>query len=499
MTSPALPVKIDAVMSVLEPGTVVGDTYRVIRPVGAGAMGQVYEATHARLAGRYAIKVMQPQIASHPGALERFRREAQITSSLRHPNIVHIMDFNQLPDGSPYLVMEFLEGLDLGGHLLRTGPPPLDEVVVLVGQIASALEAAHGRGVVHRDLKPQNVCLVPLPGQPRSVVKVVDFGMSKIRSAAGPLTGERALIGTAAYMSPEQAVGQVDEIDHRTDQFALGVMAYQMLSGRYAFSGESEPAILYQVVHTEPAPLALAHPATPSRRDALAAVVSRALAKDKTRRFSSILEFALAFENASGIVRVGGRARAIFDSREGVPTAAGVGSPLVEPTIFEATPPAMTSGSGPATELLPAAKRSTPWPAVIGGALVLGALAGGWWSTWSRTSLPAAPAVTAVAAPVPVPTPSAAAPAVTIEIEGLPPGAVVQWDDRPAALPITVPPDPAPHRLKVEAAGFLPYDAEVIPDRNRTFVLRLSPQPPPARARRARTRAARPAIETTDL
>jgi tRNA A-37 threonylcarbamoyl transferase component Bud32 len=496
-------------MSVLAPGSVVGETYRVIRAVGAGAMGQVYEATHARLAGRYAIKVMQPQIATHPGALERFRREAQITSSLRHPNIVHIMDFNQLPDGSPYLVMEFLEGLDLSGHLMRTGPPPLDEVVVLIGQIASALEAAHGRGVVHRDLKPQNVCLVPLPGQARSVVKVVDFGMSKIRTAGQPLTGERALVGTAAYMSPEQAIGQIDEIDARADQFSLGVMAYEMLSGRSAFSGDSEPALLYQVVHAEPAPLVLAHAATPSRRDALAAVVGRALAKDKNRRFASILEFALAFENASGMVRSAGRARAIFDSREGVAAApGGPGMAPVAPTIIDVAPEALANvrmdpASAAPTEVMGAAfsppSSARPWTAAIAGALIAGALIGAWSSTRWR-SPPAEPTPVTVTPPAPTPpAPTAITPAkiepvtiepVTIEIEGLPAEAVVEWDQVPATPPLTLPRDSAPHHLRVQAAGFAPYEANVTPDRNRTIVLSLPPAVPRGKGRhRARGRA----------
>src|SRR4051812_28664560 len=377
-------------MSVLRPGSIVGGTYRVVQLVGAGAMGEVYEATHARLAGRYAIKVLQPSIAANAEALERFRREAEITSSLRHPNIVHIMDFDRLPQGAPYLVMEFLEGLDLGGRLHQLGPPPIDEVVVLVGQIASALEAAHRRGVVHRDLKPQNVCLVPLTGQSRSVVKVVDFGMSKIRSAAGPLTRERALIGTAAYMSPEQALGSMDDVDHRTDQFALGVMAYEMLTGRDAFPGGNEPAILFKIVHQEPAPLVLAHPAHPSRQDALAAVVGRALHKDKNKRYPSILDFALAFEDASGIVRAASRTRAIFDSREGVPTVGGRAAATAA-TIPDGPPAQMTTGSGTTGERLAVRRPAPRWPAVAVavalGAFALGTTAGGLWRPRARPAV----------------------------------------------------------------------------------------------------------------
>jgi serine/threonine-protein kinase len=479
-------------MSVLGPGSIVAGTYRVIRPIGAGAMGEVYEATHARLAGRYAIKVLQPQVAAHKEALERFRREAEITSSLRHPNIVHIMDFNRLPDGSPYLVMEYLEGLDLAARLHQTGPPPLEEAVVLIGQIASALAAAHSRGVVHRDLKPHNVCLVPLPGQSRSVVKVVDFGMSKIRSAAGQLTRERAIIGTAHYMSPEQALGKVDQIDHRTDQFALAVMAYEMLTGKYAFWGENEPAILFQVVHQTPPPLVLAHPATPSRRNALAAVVERALDKDKEKRYGSILEFAHAFEDASGIVRGSGRARAIFDAREGVPTGTPGAHATGAPTVLDG-PPSMTTWSRATGERLSGISRMPRWPALL---VVAAAFAGSAfvllrprWRTAAPEPVPAATTpVVVTPAPPPVPPrpePPPPEPPVTIEMESVPPKAAVYWDGRPTAPPITAERDAKPHHLKVEAPGFLPFEAEIVPDRNRTIVLALK------RARGRGTKATR--------
>jgi serine/threonine-protein kinase len=471
-------------MSVLKPGSIVGGTYRVIRLVGEGGMGEVYEATHARLAGRYAIKVLQPNVAANAEALERFRREAEITSSLRHPNIVHIMDFDRLPGGAPYLVMEFLEGLDLGARIRQWGPPPIDEVVVIVGQVASALEAAHGRGVVHRDLKPQNVCLVPLAGQARSVVKVVDFGMSKIRTAAGPLTRERTLLGTAAYMSPEQALGKIEDIDHRTDQFALGVMAYEMLSGRYAFSGENEPVILYQVVHHTPAPLVLVHPATPTRKDALAAVVNRALEKDKSKRYPRILEFALAFEDASGIARVASRTRAIFDSREGVATLTLGGAASIAPTIFEAVPGAMADSGADERRLR--TRRKARWTAAVVAVFAAGAVAGALWSPRERPGPPMAAALPPVAPPLPVATES-----VTIAIEGLPAGARVQWDQRPATPPLTLPLDSTAHQLKVEAAGFPTYETGVIPDRNRTILLPRTPDPPqPPRPSRARAKRA---------
>ena len=488
-------------MSVLAPGAIVDGTYRVIRPVGAGGMGEVYEAVHARLAGRYAIKVLQKKIAVHEEALERFRREAEITSGLRHPNIVHVMDFNRLPDGSPYLVMEFLEGSDLAERLTQTGPPPLDEVVILVGQIASALAAAHSRGVVHRDLKPHNVCMVPLPGQTRAVVKVVDFGMSKIRNAAGALTRERAIIGTAHYMSPEQALGKIDEVDHRTDQFALAVMAYEMLSGKAAFWGENEPAILFQVVHQDPPSLVLAHPATPSRRDALAGVVSRALSKDKNKRYPSILEFAHAFEQASGIVRATGRAQAIFDSRESVPHVPVAPRPSSDvggqPTVAERPQPPTTWSR--ATGELILGMRGRWRPALLAAAVVLTvagatvfALRPRWWAAGEAPAAAVPSPAPALAAPPTTP-PAPVAPvieqSITIELEGLPPEAAVSWDERASVVPISVPRETRPHRLRVEASGFEPFELDVVPDRNRTIVLAMK-RARPGSARGPRGRAA---------
>src|SRR5258708_17749620 len=216
-------------------GTVLG-AYRVLGPVGKGAMGEVYEVGHARLAGRYALKLLGQQASGEEEALQRFQREARIASSLRHPHIVQVIDFDRMPDGRPYLVMELLEGEDLHTHLRRAGPLPLSRVAVIIKQIASALGAAHGRGVVHRDLKPENVLLVKIDGQDGDYVKIVDFGVSKVKSASLRLTKGGAMMGTPHYMAPEQAQG-ADDVDEKADQFALGAIAYELLSGEVAFAG----------------------------------------------------------------------------------------------------------------------------------------------------------------------------------------------------------------------------------------------------------------------
>jgi tRNA A-37 threonylcarbamoyl transferase component Bud32 len=275
---------------------VVADTYRIVRRVGAGGMGEIYEATHLRLAGRYAIKLLRPEIAATPDALARFQREAKVTSALRHPNIVQVVDFSTLENGAPFMVMEYLDGLELAGLIRQSGPLPIARVVSQVRQIASGLTAAHENDVVHRDLKPQNIFVLEVVGHEQELLKIVDFGISKVKDVTSTITASSSVMGTVQYMSPEQARGRVEEIDARTDQFALAAIVYEMLTGRDAFTGNSVSSLLYQIVHEEPAGLADANGPIPP---AIAAVLRRAFAKDKTERFPTVLAFSVALENAA--------------------------------------------------------------------------------------------------------------------------------------------------------------------------------------------------------
>ncbi len=275
----------------LESGTVLQDTYEIVRRLGMGGMGEVYEARHRRLPGRFAVKVLSATVSAGSADFLRFQREAEIASSLRHPNIVHVVDFNQMDGGAPYIVMELLEGKDLAAALEPRRPMPPARVARIIEQVASALGAAHGHGVVHRDLKPQNLFLVPV-GEDQEFAKVLDFGISKVRTAA-TLTDGAALIGTPQYMAPEQAESRADDVDGRTDQFALAAIAYEMLAGRTPFAGDSVPAILFKIAREDPASLA------PLVGDAIDVVIQKALAKNKERRFVSILEFAQALTAAA--------------------------------------------------------------------------------------------------------------------------------------------------------------------------------------------------------
>ncbi len=264
---------------------------------GAGAMGEVYEAQHVRLPGHFAVKLLLPELQGNQDAFARFCREAEIMSQLRHPNIVQIFDFNVAPDARPYFVMEYLQGRDLEARL-RVGPLSLPAVTRIVGAVSSALALAHAHGVVHRDLKPANIFLATVDGQTDELVKVLDFGISKVRAAAAQISRAVDLLGTPSYMAPEQARGQTDAIDGRTDQFALATIAYRMLTGQDPFQGDDTAAVLYQVVHEDPPPLSMFLPPGWDTA-ALQTVLDRALAKRPEQRFGGMMELARAFEDAA--------------------------------------------------------------------------------------------------------------------------------------------------------------------------------------------------------
>ncbi len=370
----------------LDAGTVLHGTYEIVRPIGKGGMGDVYEARHTRLPGRFAIKVLTG-VVGRGGANEflRFRREAEVASALRHPNIVQVIDFNHMDDGSPYIVMELLDGYSLAADLDRVGHFSPGRALHIVAQIAAGLAAAHGKGIVHRDLKPQNVLFIPLCGTEGDFVKIVDFGISKVKTAV-TLTDEARLMGTPQYMSPEQARSRPDEVDGSTDQFALAAMTYEMLSGRLAFHADSVPATLLKITNEDPPPLA---EVPPPMGPAIEAVLHKAMAKEKESRFASILEFSDALALAiSGVVK---------GERAGFAT--GRSSPRVDAG-------ASTVQAAPARQPADGAKKPRRARlAGVAGAAVLALAAAGWTLRLSPEPIAAAPApasaVVASAAPAP--------------------------------------------------------------------------------------------------
>jgi serine/threonine-protein kinase len=276
-------------------GTVLEGAYRITRLIGEGGMGAVYEAVQLRLEKRVAIKLMARHLAANREAVARFHREAEITSRLGHPHLVGVVDFGQAETGEPYLVMEYLEGEDLDQRLRRVRRMPIEAVVRVVRQVASALSAAHAQGIVHRDLKPANIFLVQVPGE-TDFVKVLDFGVSKMMAARTRLTNAAVAMGTPVYMSPEQATGQSDAIGHQVDQWALACIAWEMLLGTPPFVADDPLALLYQITKIEPHPLT---PRLPGLAPAAEEELRRALSKRPAERFPSIRDFARAFEAAA--------------------------------------------------------------------------------------------------------------------------------------------------------------------------------------------------------
>ncbi|MBI5609565.1 MAG: serine/threonine protein kinase, partial [Deltaproteobacteria bacterium] len=274
----------------LGPGSVVGGTWIIERLLGKGGMGAVWLARHQRLQNkRTAIKVLLGT-GLRDEAYVRFAREAEIATRIGHPNIVDVLDLAALESGEPYIVLEYLQGEVLRDRLRRKGSLSWDEVVSITRQIGSALLAAHRHEVVHRDLKPENVFLVPTDsgGTIRDHVKVLDFGISKLRGSQTLQTQEAVLLGTPQYMAPEQASGRNHEVDARSDQFALGVMVYEMLTGTPPWVADTPLGLLFQVVHAP----------TPSLPTSLVQVpqtavhaIEKALAKQASERFADVGAF----------------------------------------------------------------------------------------------------------------------------------------------------------------------------------------------------------------
>ena len=277
-------------------GQVLGDTYRLVRRIGEGGMGEIYEASHARIERRFAVKILRMRRTESSDMVARFKREAMLGSRLGHDHIVKVVDFAHTDDAYPYIVMELLEGENLGQRLTRKGRLPLEQALSITRQVGLALSSAHAEKVVHRDLKPDNIFLCKRQGG-GILVKVMDFGISKVTSSDSIVTEQYAVLGTPAYMSPEQADGRVEDIDLRTDVYSLAVVLYHMLSGKVPFRGDKVSAILYQVVHNLPPPLHKVRNDLPAE---LSSVVQRAIQKRRADRQQSMDELAADLERAMG-------------------------------------------------------------------------------------------------------------------------------------------------------------------------------------------------------
>jgi serine/threonine-protein kinase len=268
-------------------GQLVGN-YRVLSPLGEGGMGAVYLAEHPVIERRAAVKVLHADLATQPEVVQRFWNEARAATAIGHPGIVQVIDFGQTADGQPYLLMEFLDGRSLTQTIKEEGPLAPARAIFIADQIADALAAAHAKSIVHRDLKPDNVFVLG------NRVKVLDFGIAKLEQAEAGRTRTGMVLGTPAYMAPEQCEGRPD-VDARADVYAMGIVLFEMLTGRLPFSGTFGELVVAHLTVAPPLPSSL-NPAVPA---ALDAVVVKALAKLPEQRFAGMVELQAALRAAA--------------------------------------------------------------------------------------------------------------------------------------------------------------------------------------------------------
>ncbi|MBS2016646.1 MAG: serine/threonine protein kinase [Deltaproteobacteria bacterium] len=281
----------------VEVGQVISSKYKLLRLLGDGGMGSVYEAEHLRLGTRVAIKVLHAELARRSGLVERFLQEARVSAQIRSPHVVHVTDVESTPEGVAYLVMELLQGEPLSNVERRERTLSVGTACEYASQILRALEAAHALGVIHRDLKPDNVFVTFEGGRP--VLKLIDFGIAKLKQdtpgAQKNLTVAGMLMGTPEYMAPEQAYS-ADKVDVRADLYAVGVMLYEMLAGTTPATGADPRVVVAKVERGDITPLITAAPNVPRE---VAGLVHRAMAPRPEMRFASATEMRLALEGAA--------------------------------------------------------------------------------------------------------------------------------------------------------------------------------------------------------
>jgi hypothetical protein len=278
-------------------GDIIDGKYRIVRLLGEGGMGAVYEGENARIHRRVAIKVLHGEVASNEEAMTRFEREAQAAGRIGSEHIVEVLDLGDLPGGERYMVMEFLEGEALADRIERGRIAPRDIALLMVDML-EGLKAAHAAGIIHRDLKPDNVFLLSNRGGKKDFVKIVDFGISKFNTMGGEFSMTRtgAVMGTPYYMAPEQAKGG-KAVDHRVDLYAVGVILYQAVVGHVPFQAETFNELLFKIVLETPPPL---EEQVPGIDSSFVAIVNRGMARDPDQRFPSAVEFQNALKDWLG-------------------------------------------------------------------------------------------------------------------------------------------------------------------------------------------------------
>ncbi len=415
-------------------GSTLAEKYRIVRQIGRGGMGVVYEAEHIDLGKRVAIKLMLEKYAEDREAISRFKREALAASRIGNPHIIDISDIGIAPDGRSFVVMELLRGCSLADLIKGGGAIAPPRAIDIMRQTLRAVGAAHAKGIIHRDLKPDNIFLVAQDDD-RDFVKLLDFGISKVvdqaaELAATKLTSTGTVMGTPLYMAPEQAMGTVT--DQRADIYALGVIMYEMLGGKPPFDGVTYPVLVVKLLTVDPELLSTVRPGLPPP---VVAAVHRALEKEPAARFASCEAFAAALGGESARNSAQQSAAIALDRtmNSGDGPAVAMPSSLKRPTGMPHTQP-----------LVPAKRSSLPIVlAAVGGAVVVGAVV--LTVLLTGRSTPDAPppsqqTITAipVAPPVPAPVPAVATP------EKPPTPSPIDKTVKPAPKKVAAAPAPVP-------------------------------------------------------
>jgi hypothetical protein len=437
-------------------GTILDGKYELVRLIGEGGMGAVYEATHKLIGRRMAVKFLHAFYAANPEVITRFQREAQAAAQIGHENIIEVTDMGTASDGAPYLVMEYLEGSDVKGAIEADGRLSTKRTAHILVQALGALQAAHDVGIIHRDLKPENIFLTTKGINP-DYVKLLDFGISKFRTfdneGVKGLTQTGTVLGTPHYMSPEQARGE-QNLTPQSDIYAMGVILYQMLTGQLPFDAANYNALLIKILTEEPPPIEALNPELPP---VLVGIVKRAMARDTAARFQTCAElreqlrpFAPSIsELGTFVTPTSSRTvirRALYDTK----------------TPFEMSQSTVGAKRGSRRLIVFAGAGAAVVAAGVVAALALGG--GG-------AKAPVAPAAPPIAAPIAKPAPAKepppvespaippAAAMVKIGIEATPAGARISVDGAPLATnPFSgeFAKDDAQHLVEVTASGYQP-------------------------------------------
>jgi serine/threonine protein kinase len=453
-------------------GDIIHGRYQLLRQLGKGGMGTVYIARHTTLPKTFAVKLLNARYAKRPDIAERFFQEARAVSLINHENVVGVIDFGrEEQDGSTFLVMEHLRGESLAAMCKREAPLPWPRVQHIMLQLCRGLQAAHAVGVVHRDVKPDNVLRVTRNDDP-DFIKVLDFGLAKLQVSGGVrLTATGMVLGTPDYMSPEQARGVPS--DHRADIYAAGVLMYELLCGRVPFSAATFPQMRQKHLLEPPEP--------PSKWQAwiteeIDAIVLRALAKDPAHRFISMAEMGMAIE-AVGT----GKSIVPLLERNTLPLLPG---PLTERSVIGeakrpqqqvSVPPTIVTRNG---EPVAARRLGAAAVVLLAMALVVGGIATLFATGILGGAEPSTPEAAPASTPAPAPTHALLkfdtnVPVVVADLDGRTP-----FGEQPTRA-VSLPRSDQPMRLVLRADGYRELHIVVTPNEDQIFAARLEPLPSP--------------------